>query len=96
MVAGWKGEPNWYRNALATPAVRVVVGNSTFDAIAAPVDQIVVARLLADYAQRNPFAGRLFLRLTGIVADGTSETFLKIAPFYPTLAVRRTDQKLQN
>jgi len=89
IVAGWKGKSNWYRNALATPAVRVVVSNSTFDALAAPVDQVVVAGLLAEYAHRNPFAGRLFLRLTGIVSDGTAETFLKMAPFYPTLAVRR-------
>jgi deazaflavin-dependent oxidoreductase (nitroreductase family) len=96
IVAGWKGKSNWYRNALTNPAVRAIVGKSRFDALAAPVDETVVAKLLAEYARRNPFAGRLLLKLTGIVSDGTYETFLKMAPFYPTLAVRRTDQKFQN
>jgi hypothetical protein len=49
----------------------------------------MVARHLATYAQRNPFAERLYRRLTGIVSDGKAETFLKMAPFYPTIMVRR-------
>ena len=88
IVAGWKGKTNWYQNALAHPAVHIVVANCRFDALASPVDDRIVARLLASYAQRNPFAGKLFLKLTGIVSDGKDETFLKMAPFYPTMAVR--------
>jgi hypothetical protein len=54
------------------------------------MDDEGVADHLARYAQRNPFAERLYLRLTGIVSDGRRETFLKMAPFYPTMAVQRT------
>jgi deazaflavin-dependent oxidoreductase (nitroreductase family) len=89
LVAGWKGKTNWYRNALAEPKVRITVGSSTFDAVATRADDETVAKHLALYAQRNPFAERLYLRLTGIVSDGSEETFLKMAPFYPTIVVRR-------
>jgi hypothetical protein len=65
------------------------VGGLTFDATATRADDETVAEHLAVYAQRNPFAERLYLRLTGISSDGKPETFLKIAPFYPTMAVRR-------
>src|SRR5262249_16946145 len=91
VVAGWKGKTNWYRNALARPPVRVGVGNSSFEAVATRVDHNTVATLLAAYAHRNPFATRLFRNLTGIVSDGTHETFLKMAPFYPTLELRPTE-----
>jgi len=89
LVAGWKGKTNWYRNALAQPKVRITVGGSTFDAVATRADDQTVAKHLAAYAQRNPFAERLYLRLTGINPDGSEETFLKMAPFYPTMVVRR-------
>jgi deazaflavin-dependent oxidoreductase (nitroreductase family) len=89
LVAGWNGKTNWYRNALAQPKVRITVGGLTFDATATRADDETVAEHLAVYAQRNPFAERLYLRLTGISSDGKPETFLKIAPFYPTMAVRR-------
>jgi deazaflavin-dependent oxidoreductase (nitroreductase family) len=92
VVAGSKGKTDWYRNALTTPAIRVKVGNSAFDAAATPVDENVVAKLLARYTERNPFATRLFRNLTGIVSDGTHETFLKMAACYPTLALRRIDK----
>ena len=88
LVAGWKGKTNWYRNALAQPKVGIAVGDLTFDAVATRADDETVAEHLAVYAQRNPFAERLYLRLTGISSDGKPETFLKIAPFYPTMAVR--------
>ena len=89
VVAGWKGKTNWYQNALAQPKVRITVGDLTFDAVATRADDETVAKHLAVYAQRNPFAERLYLRLTGIISDGTAETFRKMAPFYPTMAVRR-------
>jgi deazaflavin-dependent oxidoreductase (nitroreductase family) len=89
LVAGWKGKTNWYRNALARPEVRITVRSSTFDAVATPAGDETVARHLAAYAERNPFAERLYLRLTGIPSDGKLETFLKMAPFYPTMLVRR-------
>ena len=91
VVAGWKSKTNWYRNALARPAVRVRVGSSSFEAVATRVDDNTVATLLAAYAQRNPFATRLYRNLTGIVSNGAHETFLKMAPFYPTLALRPTE-----
>ena len=93
VVAGWKGKTDWYQNALAQPAVSVVVGNSRFDALATPADDETVARHLAAYDQRNPFAKRLYLRLTGITSDGRHETFLKMAPFYPTLMLRRGERR---
>ena len=89
LVAGWKGKPNWYRNALAQPKVRITLGGLTFDAVATRANDEIVAKHLAVYAQRNPFAERLYLRLTGISSDGKLETFLKMAPFYPTMVVRR-------
>ena len=89
LVAGWKGKTNWYRNALAQPRVRIRVGDLTFDGWATRADDETVAKHLAVYAQRNPFAERLYLRLTGVISDGKAETFLKMAPFYPTIVVRR-------
>jgi deazaflavin-dependent oxidoreductase (nitroreductase family) len=89
LVAGWKGKTNWYRNALAQPKVGIAVGGLTFDAVATRADDETVAKHLAVYAQRNPFAERLYLRLTGISSDGKPETFLKMAPLYPTMVVRR-------
>jgi len=91
VVAGWKGKTDWYRNALAHQVVKITVGPSSFDAIATPLTEDEIAARLAAYAKRNPFAPRLFFKLTGIRADGTHETFRKMAPFYPALALRRTD-----
>lgn len=89
LIAGWKGNTNWFRNALAQPKVRITVGGLMFDGVATRADDETVAGHLATYAQRNPFAERLYLRLTGIVSDGKAETFLKMAPFYPTIIIRR-------
>jgi len=91
LVAGWKGKTNWYQNALAHPEVRIAVGSLTFDAVASRMDDNRVAEHLAFYARRNPFAERLYRRLTGIASDGRHETYLKMAPFYPTMAVHRMD-----
>jgi deazaflavin-dependent oxidoreductase (nitroreductase family) len=89
LVAGWKGKTNWYRNALAQPEVRITVGGLTFDGVATRATDETVAKHLAVYAQQNPFAERLYLSLTGISSDGKPETLLKMAPFYPTMVVRR-------
>ena len=88
VIAGWKGATNWYQNALATSAVRVRVGAREFEASATPFTPDEAAAQLARYAKRNPFAPRLYRNFTGIVSDGTHETFLKMAPFYPGLALR--------
>ena len=73
---------------LATSAVRVRVGAREFEASATPFTPDEAAAQLARYAKRNPFAPRLYRNFTGIVSDGTHETFLKMAPFYPGLALR--------
>jgi hypothetical protein len=52
-------------------------------------DDQTVANHLAAYAHRNPLAERLYRRSTGIDSDAGEETFLKMAPFYPTMVVRR-------
>ena len=91
VIAGWKGRTNWYRNALATPTVRVRVGARKFEARATPLSPDMIATHLAAYAKRNPFAPGLYRRLTGINCDGTHETFLKMAPFYPGMALRQME-----
>jgi deazaflavin-dependent oxidoreductase (nitroreductase family) len=91
VIAGWKGTTNWYRNALATPTVRVRVGARKFEARATPLSPDMIATHLAAYAKRNPFAPGLYRRLTGIECDGTQETFFKMAPFYPGMALRQIE-----
>jgi hypothetical protein len=86
-----EGEDQLVSERAGTAKVRITVGGSTFDAVATRADDQTVAKHLAAYAQRNPFAERLYLRLTEINSDGSEETFLKMAPFYPTMVVRRED-----
>jgi deazaflavin-dependent oxidoreductase (nitroreductase family) len=94
VIAGWKGRTNWYQNALTTPAVRVRIGSLDFEAYATPLSTDEIASHLSEYAKRNPFATRMYRNFTGIKCNGTHETLLKIAQFYPGLAIRQVEQHL--
>ena len=52
--AGADTDPDWYRNLVANPGVRVELGVDTFAANAVPLDQPERDRVYAIQADRNP------------------------------------------
>lgn len=53
--AGAVQHPQWYRNLLAEPRVRVEVGDEAFDAIATPLDGVERDEAFSRIVAANPF-----------------------------------------
>jgi len=86
--ADWAGRSDWYRNAKVDAKVHVKVGNFEFDAIAEPVDKFEAIRLIEEYAQRNPFAVRLYSRIIGRPFDRSEASLRAVVLYFPTMTLR--------
>jgi deazaflavin-dependent oxidoreductase (nitroreductase family) len=87
LTAGWEGRTDWYRNARANPRVHVQVGAHKFDCVAEPASEETAMRLLAEHARRNPFAGRLYARWTGVPFDESDASLRLVAAHFPMVAL---------
>lgn len=52
--AGADSDPDWFHNLVANPAVKVEVGEETYDAIATPLDDAERTRVYDEQARRYP------------------------------------------
>jgi len=85
IAAGWGGNTDWYRNLLANPRVTVQVGRRKFVALAEPAPDEEVARYMMDVSQRHPRMDRVWNRWADKPVDGTFESYLYAARFFPSV-----------
>ena len=85
IAAGWGGNTDWYRNLLADPHVIVQVGRRKFAAIAEPAPDEEVARYVMNVSQRHPHMDRVWNRWSDKPVDGSFESYLYAAKFFPSV-----------
>lgn len=65
--AGADTHPDWYRNLVANPEVRVELGSETFDAVAAPLESPERERVYALQVERIPGFGEYQEKTTRVI-----------------------------
>jgi len=88
IAAGWGGRTDWYRNVRANPRVTVQVGSKKFEAIAEPAPDEEVAQYMMHVSQRHPRMDRVWNRFSDCRVDGTWESYLRAARFFPSVWLR--------
>ena len=85
IAAGWGGNTDWYRNLLADPHLTVQVGRRKFAAIAEPAPDEEVARYMMHASACHPRMDRVWNRWSDRPVDGTFESYLYAARFFPSV-----------
>lgn len=85
VVAGWGGHTDWYRNLLKDPHVNVQVGRRQFNAIAEKVCEEEVAEYMMHVSERHPRMDRVWNRWSDKPVDGTLESYVHAARFFPSV-----------
>jgi deazaflavin-dependent oxidoreductase (nitroreductase family) len=84
VAAGWGGHTDWYRNLLKNPNVRVQVGNRKFEAVAERACDEEVAAYMLKVSERHPRMDRVWNRWSDKPVDGTFESYLRAARYFPS------------
>ena len=82
---GWGGNTDWYKNVLHNPHVAVQVGHRKFTAVAEPVPLEEVAETLLATSRRHPGMDKVWNRWSDIPLDGSDESYLHAARFFPSV-----------
>ena len=88
IAAGWGGKTDWYRNLCKNPNVSVQVGSRKFNAIAEPASDEEVAKYMMHVSQRYPRMDRVWNRWSDKPLDGTFESYVHAAKFFPSVWLR--------
>lgn len=88
IAAGWGGKTDWYRNLRAEPHVTVKVGHRKFAAVAELVPDEEVARYMQNISERHPGMDRVWNRWSDRLVDGTFESYVYAARFFPSVWLR--------
>ena len=88
VMSGWEGRTDWYKNARANPRVRVWLAGQEWDALAEPVPDAEVARLLKEVTHASPSTARIWSRWSDVPVDGSDAGYLAAAPHFPSFYLR--------
>jgi deazaflavin-dependent oxidoreductase (nitroreductase family) len=88
IAAGWGGNTDWYKNLKVNPKVHVQVGRREFDAIAEIASDEEVARYMMNVSSRHPRMDSTWNRWSDKPVDGTSESYVHAAKFFPSVWLR--------
>jgi deazaflavin-dependent oxidoreductase (nitroreductase family) len=94
IAAGWGGKTDWYRNVCANPHVTVQVARRKFDAIAEKASDEEVAKYMMTISQRHPHMDKVWNRWSDQPVDGTFESYVYAARFFPSVWLREEGRKL--
>lgn len=83
--AGWSGKTDWYKNALASPVVKVQVGWKKLEAEAIPIPHREVAEQMLETSRRAPAMIPVWQRWCNKPLDGTLTSYIYAAQFFPSL-----------
>jgi deazaflavin-dependent oxidoreductase (nitroreductase family) len=90
VAAGWGGHTDWYRNVMKNPKVKVQVGRRKFDAVAVKACDEEVATYMMYVSARHPRMDRVWSRWSDRPLDGTFESYVHAARFFPSLWLQPT------
>ncbi len=92
IAAGWAGNTDWYRNILADPHVTVQVGRRKFSACAERATDEEVALYMMDLSKRQPRMDQVWNRWSDRPVDGSFESYLYSAKFFPSLWLKEGEK----
>jgi len=90
VAAGWAGNTDWYRNVRANPRVTVQVGRRKFAALAEQASDEEVAEYMMSISQRQPRMDSVWNRWSDRTVDGTFESYVYAASFFPSVWLKPT------
>jgi deazaflavin-dependent oxidoreductase (nitroreductase family) len=90
VAAGWGGKTDWYRNLRKDPHVFVQVGRRKFNAIAETASDAEVAIYMMTVSSRHPRMDKVWNRWSDKPVDGTFESYIHAAKFFPSVWLRPT------
>jgi deazaflavin-dependent oxidoreductase (nitroreductase family) len=90
VAAGWGGKTDWYRNLRKDPRVFVQVGRRKFNAIAETASDEEVAIYMMTISSRHPRMDKVWNRWSDQPVDGTFESYIHAAKFFPSVWLRPT------
>ena len=85
---GWGGNTDWYKNVLHNPHVAVQVGRRKFAALVEKVPLEEVAETLLKISRVHPGMDKVWNRWSDIPVDGSKESYLHAARFFPSVRLR--------
>ncbi len=85
---GWGGKTDWYKNVLRNPNVTVQVGRRKFTAVAEPAPPEEAAEFMMTVSKRHPSMDKVWGRWSDQPMDGTRESYLYAARFFPSVRLR--------
>ena len=85
---GWGGNTDWYKNVLHNPHVALQVGRRKFIAVAETVPLEEVAEAMRSTSRRHPGMDKVWNRWSDIPVDGSEESYLHAARFFPSVRLR--------
>jgi len=88
IAAGWGGKTDWYRNIKANPHVHVQVGRRAFDAVAEIASDEEVAKYMMHVSSRHPRMDKVWNRWSDQPVDGTFESYVRAAKYFPSVWLR--------
>ena len=91
IAAGWGGNTDWYRNLRANPHVVVQIGRRKFAALAVQASDQEVAEYMQRASQRHPRMDEVWNRWSDRPLDGTFESYLYAARFFPSVWLTRVE-----
>lgn len=88
IAVGWGSNTDWYKNLKANPKVHVRVGRRGFDAIVKIASDEEVARYMMHVSRRHPRMDSTWNRWADRPVDGTFESYVRAAKFFPSMWLR--------
>jgi len=88
IAAGWGGRTDWFRNVCADPDVTVQVGRRKFNAMAERASDDEVAKYMLDVSRSHPRMDKVWNRWSDHPVDGTFESYVHAARFFPSVWLR--------
>lgn len=85
IAAGWGGNTDWFKNLKANPKVHVRVGRREFDSVAEFATDAEVAQYMMNVSKRHPRMDRVWNRWSDTPVDGTFESYVHAAKFFPSV-----------
>ena len=82
---GWGGNTDWFKNARHNPHVTVQVGRCKFETVAEPAPDEESAEFMMNTSRRHPSMDKIWNRWTDKPLDGTWESYLHAAQFFPSV-----------
>jgi deazaflavin-dependent oxidoreductase (nitroreductase family) len=85
---GWGGNTDWYKNVRRNPNVTVQVGRREFKAVAETAPDEEAAKFMFSVSRRHPGMDRIWNRWSDRPVDGTFESYVYAAKYFPSVRLR--------